>query len=138
MRLLLIAVLMITAYFNTFSQDVVSKSKEALSSIEEWLQVVDEGNYDSSWVLTSDLFKNALSKEDWNKTLLAVRKPLGKVLSRELISKSYHTELPGAPDGEYYVVQYKTSFENKKNSVETITPKLVTNGKWKVSGYFIK
>jgi hypothetical protein len=47
--------------------------------------------------------------------LKAVRKPLGKVISREVKSKSHHTSLPGAPDGEYVVIQFDTSFENKLN-----------------------
>jgi len=45
---------------------------------------------------------------------------------------------PLPPDGEYVVIQFKTSFENKKAAIETITPMLDKDGKWKVSGYFIK
>ena len=67
-----------------------------------------------------------------------VRAPLGKLVSRELASKQYATELPGAPDGEYVIIQFATSFENKKTAVETITPMLAPGGSWKVSGYFIK
>ena len=46
--------------------------------------------------------------------------------------------LPGAPDGEYVVIQYATTFENKKSAIETITPMLDGDGKWRVSGYYIK
>ena len=46
--------------------------------------------------------------------------------------------LPGAPDGEYVVLQFDTSFANKKEAVETVTPMLDKDGKWKVSGYYIK
>lgn len=48
------------------------------------------------------------------------------------------TSLPGAPDGKYVVIQYDTSFENKKAAVETVTPMLDKDGKWRVSGYYIK
>ncbi len=48
------------------------------------------------------------------------------------------TSLPGAPDGEYVVIQYNTEFENKKVAIETITPMLDDDGKWRVSGYYIK
>ena len=60
------------------------------------------------------------------------------MISRELISISFAEELPGAPDGEYVVLQYKTSFENKKKAIETITPMLEKDGSWKISGYYIK
>ncbi|MEW6571079.1 MAG: DUF4019 domain-containing protein [Nitrospirota bacterium] len=53
-------------------------------------------------------------------------------------SKQYTTSLPGAPDGEYVVLRYKTVFENKKSSIEIVTPMLDKDGKWRVSGYYIK
>jgi predicted SnoaL-like aldol condensation-catalyzing enzyme len=67
-----------------------------------------------------------------------VRNPLGRMVSRELISKTYSQSLPGAPDGEYVVIQFATSFENKKSAIETVTPMLDSDGEWRVSGYFIK
>jgi hypothetical protein len=114
------------------------KVKEALPSTEAWISLVDEGKYADSWNEAVDYFKGAVKQEKWQETLQAVRKPLGTVISREVKSKSYHTSLPGAPDGEYVVIQFETSFENKKSAVETVTPMLDKNGKWRVSGYFIK
>jgi len=84
------------------------------------------------------LFKAAITQSKWDDALTAVRTPLGKVLSRKLKNATYTKTLPGAPDGEYVVIQYDTSFENKKEAVETITPMLDKDGKWRVSGYFIK
>jgi hypothetical protein len=46
--------------------------------------------------------------------------------------------MPGAPDGEYVVVQYETEFERKASAVETITPERDKSGTWRVSGYYIK
>ncbi|MGA7319684.1 MAG: DUF4019 domain-containing protein, partial [Candidatus Sulfotelmatobacter sp.] len=66
------------------------------------------------------------------------RDPLGKMLSRKLKSATYTTTLPGAPDGEYVVIQYESGFEHKQSAVETVTPMLDKDGKWKVSGYYIK
>jgi hypothetical protein len=66
------------------------------------------------------------------------RQPLGKLVSREFKSTHYTTSAPGAPDGQYVIIQYNTSFENKKSAVETVTPMLEQDGKWRVSGYYIK
>jgi hypothetical protein len=60
------------------------------------------------------------------------------VLERRLISARYATSLPGAPDGEYVVIQYKTRFANKKNAIETVTPMKQRSGHWRVSGYYIR
>jgi ribosomal protein S17E len=114
------------------------KVKSALSSAETWLSFVDEGKYADTWNEAAGYFKGAVKQEQWQEMLKAVRKPLGKVISREVKSKSYHTSLPGAPDGEYVVIQFDTSFENKKSAIETVTPMKDKDGKWRVSGYFIK
>jgi len=79
-----------------------------------------------------------VGKEQFQKSVEPVRKPLGKVISREVKSKRYTKQLPGAPDGEYVVIQFETSFENKKAAIETVTPMLDKDGVWRVSGYYIK
>ena len=54
------------------------------------------------------------------------------------MSRTYVTELPGAPDGQYVVIQFKTAFANKQSAIETVTPMLEEDGRWLVAGYFIK
>jgi len=112
--------------------------KRALDASQAWLILVDNGKYAESWETSAHFFKNAIAKEQWNQSLNAVRKPLGNVMKRTVKSKQFATSLPGAPDGEYVVIQYETSFTNKKSSIETITPMLDRDGKWRVSGYYIK
>lgn len=36
------------------------------------------------------------------------------------------------------MIQFKTVFENKKAAIETVTPKLDSDGNWRVSGYYIR
>ncbi|MCI0409445.1 MAG: DUF4019 domain-containing protein, partial [Acidobacteria bacterium] len=91
-----------------------------------------------SWDEAAQLFKGAVTKDKWKETLAAVRNPLGRLVSRKPKSRQYAETLPGAPDGKYVVIQYDASFENKKTAVETVTPMLDGDGKWRVSGYFIK
>jgi hypothetical protein len=112
--------------------------KAAVTASGAWLSLVDEGNYAESWNQTCALFKAAVTKDRWQQSLKAARAPLGKLMVRKLKSKQYTKTLPGAPDGEYIVIQYETTFENKKSAVETVTPMLDKDGKWRVSGYYIK
>jgi len=105
---------------------------------ESWLAVVDKGDYSASYEEAASIFKLAVTKEDWLQKVRAARNPLGKVISRKLKGTQYKTSLPGAPDGEYVVIQYDTSFENKRSAVETITPTLDKDAQWRVSGYFIR
>lgn len=112
--------------------------KKAIEVSYTWLKLIDNGQYTKSWETAAELFKNTIGKEQWEQSLNAVRKPLGKVIKRTVKSKQYTTSLPGAPDGKNVVIQYETSFENKKSSIETVTPMLDKDGKQRVSGYYIK
>lgn len=114
------------------------KEQEAIASALAWLSLVDQEQYEQSWHQAASYFKGAVSQQQWQTTMESVRKPLGEKLSREVKSKEYRTSLPGAPDGEYVVIQFNTSFAHKKSAIETVTPMLDTDGKWKVSGYYIK
>jgi hypothetical protein len=112
-------------------------TKAAVEVAESWLLLVDSGSYGESWEKSATFFKEKVPKDQWINNLNGVLSPFGKVIKREVISANFYTELPGAPDGEYVVIKFKTSFENKNNSVETVTP-MKDDGKWKVSGYYIK
>jgi hypothetical protein len=107
-------------------------------SAESWLGLVDSGKYADSWDEASQLFKSAVTKDQWLDALGKARTPQGKVLSRKLKSATYTKTLPNAPDGEYVAIQYDTDFEHKAGATETIVPMLDKDGKWRVSGYFIK
>ena len=114
------------------------KETAAISAAENWLATVDAGEYSASWKEAAELFRNAVKPEQWEQSMQAARKPLGKLISRKVQTKIYKTSLPGAPDGEYVLIQFETSFENKKTAIETVTPMMDKDGKWRVSGYYIK
>jgi len=112
--------------------------KAAVEAANQWVALVDAGKYPQSWDNAAGYFKTAVKKDQWGASLSAARKPLGKVLSRNLKAKQYTTTLPGAPDGEYVVIQYETSFEGKRSAIETITPMRDKDGKWRVAGYYVR
>jgi Protein of unknown function (DUF4019) len=115
-----------------------SKEKAAVAAAENWLGVVDKGEYAESWKEAATYFRNSITELKWEQAAQSVRKPLGKLVSRKLKTAVYKTSLPGAPDGEYVVMQFDSSFANKKSAVETITTVLDKGAKWKVVGYFIR
>jgi hypothetical protein len=112
--------------------------EQARHSAETWLELIDSGQFGESWEQASKYLKNIVPKDKLESSLKGVITPLGELVNRELKSAKYMTDLPGAPDGEYVVFQYKTSYQNKKKAIETITPMKEEDGFWKVSGYYIK
>jgi hypothetical protein len=134
--------IILVSHFALFNLNLLfaeqTKEESAIQAAKDWLFLVDEERYGESWETAASFFKNAVQKEQWITSMNAVRKPLGKLLVRKIKNSHYMTALPGAPDGEYVVIQFETSFENKKSSIETITPMLDKDGKWRTSGYYIK
>jgi len=114
------------------------REKIAVAGAEKWLGIVDEGKYAESWKEAAEYFRNAVKEDSWEQAVQTVRKPLGKLISRKVKTATYKTALPGAPDGQYVVIEFETSFENKKSAIETVTPMMEKDGTWRVSGYFIK
>jgi hypothetical protein len=41
------------------------------------------------------------------------------------------------PDGRYVVIRYAAVYESRVEAIETVTPMLDRDGKWRVSSYFI-
>jgi hypothetical protein len=113
------------------------KTQAAEQATVEWLALVDGRQYEASWSEAATFFRNKVSTSDWLKAVAAARSPLGSVVGRELVSATYATSLPGAPDGEYVVLQFQTAFENKAQAIETVTP-MLDQGRWRVSGYYVR
>ena len=103
-----------------------------------WLALVDAGKYGESWDAAAAVFRAALTRAQWEAALEKVRRPLGRAGSRTLRAARFMTDLPGAPKGEYVVIQFDTSFENAPGKIETVTPSKESGGSWLVSGYYIK
>jgi Protein of unknown function (DUF4019) len=134
-------ILSLTFLFLIFSMQMArtdSVEDAALKASTAWLDLIDSGKYDASWEEAAMYFKNSVKKEEWTPTIKAVRDPFGKLLERKLKSKQSVQSMPGAPDGDYLIIQYDSSFENKKSAVETVVPMMDKDGKWRVSGYFIR
>ncbi len=118
--------------------DDPDRENAAIASAQRWLNIVDEGNYIESWKESSEYLKQAIKQDQWEQAVQSARKPLGKLVSRKVKSASYTTSLPGAPDGEYVVIQFNSSFEYKRSGIETVTPKMDKDGIWRVAGYYIR
>ena len=110
----------------------------AAAAAEIWLGLVDDGRYEPAYVAAASVFQKLVSKELWAKLVNGGRAPLGKNLSRKFKDAKFSSTMPGAPDGQYVVVHYESSFEKKATAAETVTTVLDSDGQWKVCGYYIR
>lgn len=111
---------------------------KATAAAQSWLALTDSGNGAKSWQNAASLFQAGVPQGRWEQSLAAARGPLGALKGRTVSSARYSRTLPGAPDGEYVVIQFSSQFANKASAIETVTPMREKDGSWKVSGYYIK
>jgi Protein of unknown function (DUF4019) len=131
----LLGLIFVALWMSACAQD---KKIVAEGAARNWLKVVDSGNYAQSWDDTGTVLKANVARDQWQELLLRNRGPLGALISRKLTSAEYTTQLPGAPVGQYVVLQYESSFEHKNSASETVTPALDKDGKWRVCLYTVK
>ena len=106
--------------------------------MEQWLAVIDAGNYAESWSKAGADFQAALTQKSWEQACNTVRKPLGAVKSRIFQSATYQHGLEGVTGSDYIILKFRTSFENQASAVETVSSVLEKDGQWRCDGYLIR
>lgn len=103
----------------------------------DWLALVDAGDYAASWTAAGARFHAGVDAGQWAAKVGPLRQSLGRVESRVVQSNTRTRTLPGAPDGDYDVIQFRTAFAGKRDAVETVVL-IHEPGGWRVNGYFIR
>ena len=120
-----------------FAQD--PKSILAQKAAREWLAMTDKVDAAASYDAAGAKFKEAVTGDKWADALQKARGPLGALDQRSILQSSFDKKLPdGGPEGEYALIQYRTAFAKKADSVETVTLEREKDGVWRVIGYFIR
>ena len=114
-----------------------SQEKAAITSADQWLAEVDNMRYAASWNTASQFFKLMVPREQWTIQIQDARSVFGNLVYRKLEGKKYAQDLPGAPDGEYYVLTYRAAYAEKAVAIETVTVRKEKDGRWHVAGYYI-
>ncbi len=114
------------------------RATAAQREARSWLELTDRGDALASWRATGKQFQSAISADKWADSLKQVRSPLGAVVERTLLSTEFATSFQGAPDGDYVLLVFRSSFAKKIDSGETVTLEHQADGAWRVIGYLIR
>lgn len=80
----------------------------------------------------------SVTKPAWKDAVLQARGPFEPFGARKLLNAVFRRQLPNAPPGEYVVLQYETRVQGNRTVVETVTPMRDPDGRWRVSGYYVR
>lgn len=119
------------------SERVASADRAGVNTAQAWAELLDKQQWAESWTQSGRMFQSGIDQAGWASTIRPLRQQLGAVSSRAVESVKNASSLPGAPDGEYKIVQFTTDFANKRGAIETVV--MAREGSaWKVNGYFIR
>jgi len=142
MKIGLVMCLLLSARLNPASafqpQNGPTAERIAIRSSEDWVALVDSGQYAESWKSAAAAFRSAVPQEKWESSMKTVREPLGKLQTRRLDTAKYTTILPGVPAGDYVVLLFESTFEHKTAAQETVIVSREKDKVWRVAGYYIK
>ena len=92
----------------------------AENQARDFLQQLDQGQSDESWQAMSAHFQAITDQARWKIRQQVIRASYGPLLSRDFKNVSYRTSFSLSPDGEYVIVQFRSSYQNKAESIETV------------------
>ena len=106
-------------------------SSEAMSAVNSWLALMDNGEYARGWDTAAPYFQAVMAKDEWIARLQKVRYPLWKVISRQFRSSRF--TIPGT----WLEVKFDTSFDGLPAATEIVTFAKQSGGEWQAIGYLI-
>src|SRR5688572_2488662 len=112
--------------------------REARRRARDWLALVDGRRYAESWDSAADIFRAATTRAQWQRSAERARTPLGELTLRQFHAAQYEEQLSGAPEGQYVIIHYVTTFAQKTDVREIVTLMQGPDESWKVAGYFIQ
>jgi hypothetical protein len=124
------------------SAEIQQKEAQSLKEIaarlraEEWLAIIDAGDYGKAWDQSARRFRENVTKQQWSESLPKTRGALGAMKTRRAEVASYKSSLPGMPDGDYVTVRFATRFDKKDEAQELVTL-VFEDGSWRPLGYGI-
>lgn len=104
----------------------------AARAAEAFLVLWDEGRWPETYAATGGQFRTRNTLERWAEVSERVRPPLGRVLTRDLVTNEF---VPAPPEG-YQLIKFASSYESGTNQVESLSLAW-EDGAWKVVGIVI-
>ncbi len=132
------AIVMLAFVLGACSESNPEAERSAYEASKPWIALMDDGEYEKCWDEAAPWFREEVASRDmWIDKAHETRDPLGEMKFRELRTTTYATNPIGAPDGEYTVVVYSSSWD-AGSIYETVSMQRQRDGSWGVVGYHVK
>lgn len=123
---------------------VATRELAAKQSADAWLVLIDGGKYAEALEKASPELREDIGKQTWVDGLEQVRTPLGEVKERKLARLFATSVLPGNVEGDFVVVNFRTTFAGRAEPANEIlvmtTGPAASDGTetWEVLSFYIE
>lgn len=119
------------------AQEPSAADHAVAATAQAWLELLDRGEYGETWSQAAPIFQGSVTAEQWATAARSAREQVGVVVSRSVSKVAAPAQLPGAPPGEYRVVEFTSAFGGLPRATETVVLRR-EGAEWKVVGTWVR
>ena len=119
-------------------QPTLGDDKDAIEAGKKWLELLDSGKSGVAWDSASKQLQSVVKRDAFIAQVRAARKPLGKLESRSAVKFARAHDIPGAPTGDYAIIEFDGKYANGKHLSEQLVWTIEDTGIWRVAGYYYR
>jgi uncharacterized protein DUF4019 len=116
-------------------QPTLRDDRDSIDAGMKWLALIDGGNAGAAWDLSSKQLKSSVTRDKFIEGMRDARKSLGKLEGRTAERFARSHQLPGAPEGDYAIIDYTARFAQGKKLQERLVWSIEEGDIWRVAGY---
>ena len=100
-----------------------------------WLNDVNNKKYENAYQLLSRKVKERYKQETWISLIANLMLEFGDLEGRTILQKEFQSQVKGAEDGFYVLIEYSSQYKNTKEHTEYLLLKQNDKAKWKIFDY---
>jgi len=108
------------------------------SQASNYLKLLDQKHYKKAWLTMSDLFQTLNEQAQWQSRQQIIRSAYGSLISRQFLRINYRQSYASSPDSSYVIIQYKSIFQNKADTNETVVLDCRNSSSCSVRDYILR
>jgi len=116
--------------------DTTAAAEAAQSVAEDWLVLVDDGDYAESYSQAAGILQDKITEDVWMQQSKQKQSQLGDVQSREFSAAQYRESIPQLGDGPFVVMQFEAEY--RPATFQEIVLAKKEDGEWKIAGYNLR
>ncbi len=101
---------------------------------QEWLAIVDKGDFSTAFDMSTKALQLTIPKNEWVMLMQTMKGSLGAVTERKIIDIRTAKDPKGAPEGDYMIFIFETTFASGKKATELMSLQEY-NGVWRIYSY---